>query len=107
MPELKLIQRLLAATIAIILLNIGVTSYGIIRNERTYAQTTEQLTTYAIQREGKLSTQLRDYVEHQANSLRNNWYDRQQEDLARSRKLAELEVARQLHGHTRQSFGDQ
>ena len=107
MPELKLIKRLLATTIVIILLNIGVTSYGIIRNERTYAQTAEQLTTYAIQRESTLSTQLRDYVEHQASSLRNNWYDWQQDDITRSRKFAELEVARQLHGHTRQSFGEQ
>ncbi|WP_411389263.1 hypothetical protein [Pseudomonas sp. MPB23] len=107
MPELKIIKRLLATTIAIILLNIGVTSYGIIRNERTYAQTAEQLTDYAIRRESELSSQLRDYVEHQATSLRNNWYDWQQEDLARSRRFAELEVARQLHGYTRQSFGEQ
>lgn len=106
MPELTLIKRLLSATIVVVLLNLGVTSYGIIRNERTYAQTAEQLTDYAIRRESKLSTQLRDYVEHQATSLRNNWYDWQQEDLARSRRFAELEVARQLHGHTRQSFGD-
>lgn len=107
MPELKLIKQLLAITIVIILLNLGVTSYGIIRNERTYAQTAEQLTDYAIRRESKLSTHLRDYVEHQATSLRNSWYTWQQDDITRSRKFAELEVARQLHGHTRQSFGDQ
>jgi len=106
-PELKLIKQLLAATIIVALLNLGVTSYGIIRNEAAYAQTMEQLTDYAIRRESKLSTQLKDYVEHQASSLRNNWYDWQQEDLARARKFAELEVARQLHGHTRQSFGEQ
>ncbi len=107
MPELKLIKRLLATTIIVVLLNLGVTSYGIIRNERAYAQTAEQLTTYAIQRESKLSTQLRDYVEHQANSLRNSWYTWQQDDITRSRRFAELEVARQLHGHTCPSFGDQ
>lgn len=106
MPELTLIKRLLAATIVVVLLNLGITAYGITRNENMYARTAEQLTTYAIRRESKLSTQLKDYVEHQASSLRNNWYDWQQEDLARSRKFAELEVARQLHGHTRQSFGD-
>lgn len=107
MPELTLIKRLLAATIVVVLLNLGITAYGITRNEKMYAQTAEQLTTYAIQRESKLSTQMQDYVEHQANSLRNSWYSWQQEDLARSRKFAELEVARQLHGHTRQSFGEQ
>jgi len=106
-PELTLIKRLLSATIVVVLLNLGVTSYGIIRNERTYAQTSEQLTTYAIQRESKLSTQMQNYVEHQTNSLRNSWYSWQQDDITRSRKFAELEVARQLHGHTRQSFGDQ
>jgi predicted PurR-regulated permease PerM len=105
-PELTLIKRLLAATIVVVLLNLGITAYGITRNEKMYAQTAEQLTTYAIQRESKLSTQLKDYVEHQASSLRNNWLDWEQEDLARSRKFAELEVARQLHGHTQQSFGD-
>lgn len=107
MPELTLIKRLLATTIVVVLLNLGITAYGITRNEKMYTQTAEQLTDYAIRRESKLSTQLRDYVEHQANSLRNSWFDWQQEDLARSRRFAELEVARQLHGHTRQSFGDQ
>lgn len=107
MPELKLIKKLLATTIVVVLLNLGVTSYGIARNEAAYAQTAEQLTDYAIRRESTLSTQLRDYVEHQASSLRNNWYDWQQDDITRSRKFAELEVARQLHGHTRQSFGEQ
>ena len=106
MPELKLVKRLLATAIVVVLLNLGITTYGIARNEKMYAQTAEQLITYIIHRERKLSTQLRDYVEHQASSLRNNWYDWQQEDLARSRKFAELEVSRQLHGHTRQSFGE-
>lgn len=106
MPELKLIKQLLVTTIFVVLLNLGVTSYGIARNGAVYAQTAEQLTDYAIQRESKLSTQLKDYVEHQANS-RESRYDWQQEDLARSRKFAELEVARQLHGHTRQYFGEQ
>lgn len=107
MPELKLIKRLLATTIVVVLLNLGVTSYGIVRNQKAYAQAAEQLTTYAIHRESMLSTQLREYIEHQARSLRDNWYSWQQEDLARSRKFAELEVARQLHGHTRQSLGEQ
>ncbi|WP_426215304.1 hypothetical protein [Pseudomonas sp. DWRC2-2] len=107
MPELKPIKQLLAATIIVALLNLGITAYGITRNEKMYAQTAEQVTKYAIHRESILSTQLREYIEHQATSQRNNWYDWQQEDLARSRKFAELEVARQLHGHTRQSFGDQ
>lgn len=102
----RLMKRLLLTTIVVVLLNVGVTSFGIVRNERMYTQTAEQLTDYAIQRESKLSTQLKDYVEHQANSLRNNWYDWQQEDLTRSRKFAELEVARQLHGHTREIFGE-
>lgn len=102
----KFVKRLLVTTIVVVLLNVGVTSFGIIRNERMYIQVAEQLTGYAIQRESKLSTQLKDYVEHQANSLRNNWYDWQQADLVRSRKFAELEVARQLHGHTREIFGE-
>ena len=102
----KLMKRLLITTIVVVLLNVGVTSFGIVRNERMYTQTIEQLTDYAIQRESKLSIQLKDYVEHQANSLRNNWLDWQQADLARSRKFAELEVARQLHGHTREIFGE-
>lgn len=102
----KLMKRLLITTIVVVLLNVGVTSFGVVRNERMYTQTIEQLTDYAIQRESELSTQLRDYVEHQANSLRNNWYDWQQADLVRSRKFAELEVARQLHRHTREIFGE-
>lgn len=102
----KLMKRLLITTIVVVLLNVGVTTFGIVRSEKMYAQTIEQLTDYAIQRESKLSTQLKDYVEHQANSLRDNWYDWQQADLVRSRKFAELEVARQLHGHTREIFGE-
>jgi hypothetical protein len=81
-PELKFIKRLLVTGIVIALCNIGVTSYGIIRNGYMSAITAEKL---------------RAYVEHQADSLRGNWFDWQQEDLARSRKFAELEVSKQLH----------
>lgn len=88
MPELKIIKRLLVAGIVIALLNIGATSYGIVRNGHMSAITAKQL---------------HSYVEHQADSLRGNWFDWQQEDLARSRKFAELEVAKQL----RQSTGEQ
>ncbi|ROM46081.1 hypothetical protein BK648_15645 [Pseudomonas poae] len=87
MPELKFIKRLLLTGIVIALCNIGVTSYGIVRNGYVSAITAKQLHAY---------------VEHQANSLRGNWFDWQQEDLARSRKFAELEVAKQL----RQSTGN-
>lgn len=87
MPELVLIKRLLITGIVIALFSACITSYGIFRHERMYTRTAEQLHTY---------------VEHQADSLRNNWFDWQQEDLARSRKFAELEVAKQL----RQSTGD-
>jgi len=86
-PELKFIKRLLVTGIVIALCNIGVTSYGIVRNGYMSAITAKEL---------------HDYAEHQANSLRNSWFDWQQEDLARSRKFAELEVAKQL----RQSVGD-
>ncbi len=82
MPELLLIKRLLVVMIVFVLLNIGVTSYGIVRNGYMSAITAEQLHAY---------------VEHQADSLRGNWFDWQQEDLARSRKFAELEVSKQLH----------
>lgn len=87
MPELKFIKRLLVTGIVIALCNIGVTTYGIVRNGYMSAITAKQL---------------HSYVEHQADSLRGNWFDWQQEDLARSRKFAELEVAKQL----RQSTGD-
>ena len=82
MPELLLIKRLLVVMIVFVLLNIGVTSYGIVRNGYMSAITAEQLHAY---------------VEHQADSLRGNWFDWQQEDLARLRKFAELEVSKQLH----------
>lgn len=82
MPELKIIKRLLVTVIVIALLNIGITSYGIVRNGYMSAFTAKQLHAY---------------VEHQADSLRGNWFDWQQEDLARSRKFAELEVSKQLH----------
>ncbi|WP_016969511.1 hypothetical protein [Pseudomonas tolaasii] len=88
MPELKFIKRLLVTGIVIALCNIGVTSYGIVRNGYMSAITAKQLHAY---------------VEHQADSLRGNWFDWQQEDLARSRKFAELEVAKHLH----QSTGEQ
>ncbi|MGC6371342.1 hypothetical protein [Pseudomonas sp. S2.OTC.A_B10] len=81
MPELKVIKQLLVTSIVIALCNIGITSYGIVRNEYMTAITAKQLHAY---------------VEHQANSLRGNWFDWQQEDLARSRKFAELEVSKQL-----------
>ncbi|QOU03802.1 hypothetical protein IM720_24325 [Pseudomonas fluorescens] len=81
MPELKFIKRLLVTGIVIALCNIGVTTYGIIRNGYMSAITAKQL---------------HSYVEHQADSLRGNWFDWQQEDLARSRRFAELEVAKQL-----------
>ncbi|WP_150292965.1 hypothetical protein [Pseudomonas extremaustralis] len=81
MPELKFIKRLLVTGIVIALCNIGVTSYGIVRNGYMSAITAKQL---------------HSYVEHQADSLRGNWFDWQQEDLARSRRFAELEVAKQL-----------
>ncbi|OWP73515.1 hypothetical protein [Pseudomonas sp. K2I15] len=82
MPELKTIKQLLVMGIVIALLNIGATTCGILRNEYMTAITAKQL---------------HSYVEHQANSLRGNWFDWQQEDLARSRKFAELEVSRQLY----------
>lgn len=85
MPELKIIKRLLVTVIVIALLNIGITSYGIVRNGYMSAITAKQL---------------HDYAEHQANSLRNSWFDWQQEDLARSRKFAELEVTKQLRQST-------
>ena len=87
MPRLILIKRLLITGIVIALFNTGIVSYGIFRHEQMYTRTAEQLHAY---------------VEHQAESLRTNWFDWQQEDLARSRRFAELEVAKQL----RQSTGD-
>lgn len=87
MPELKFIKRLLVIGIVIALFNAGITTYGIVRNGRMSAITAKQLHTY---------------VEHQADSLRGNWFDWQQEDLARSRRFTELEVAKQL----RQLTGD-
>lgn len=88
MPELKFIKRLLVTGIVIALCNIGATSYGIVRNGYVSAITAKQL---------------HSYVEHQADSLRGNWFDWQQEDLSRSRRFAELEVAKQL----RHSTGEQ
>ncbi|MGZ0719060.1 hypothetical protein [Pseudomonas palleroniana] len=87
MPELKFIKRLLVTGVVIALFNAGITTYGIVHNGYMSAITAKQLHAY---------------VEHQADSLRGNWFDWQQEDLARSRRFTELEVSKQL----RQSAGD-
>ncbi|MEQ7917647.1 hypothetical protein ABQX22_00510 [Xanthomonas sp. WHRI 1810A] len=104
--ELTLVKWLCVIILAVSLGTFGLTAYAIRQDALTLQQVVAEATEASIEREGKLSLSLRQHIERETTGLRNSFYDFQQDDIERLRKAAELEVSRQLHGHTRDIFAD-
>lgn len=96
MPELKIIKRLLATTIIVVLLSLGLTGYSIVRNEVSNRDFVERTTLETSQRETQLATKLDNNIQRQILGLRENFIAYQIDQVTQTRKLVALEVATQL-----------
>lgn len=96
MRDLKIIKQLLVMLIFMVLLNLGLTGYSIVRNEVSNKEFAARVSQESQQREAQLAVRLDATMQRQIMGIREGFISWRVDQVSQTRKMVALEVSIQL-----------